>query len=153
VKKGFGLLEVMAAAVVLGFLLIGLNLLQKGNREAVIRIRTRDAAQIIAQNFIDSLSRLGISSVDTTGNNDLEKTVDYTWKGNNDKITDKKTYTIKCKIKAVKDLESVESSDYARARTDPNVDTVHVSAKRVNLTVSWFFKNTPLKITEERIIK
>jgi len=150
-KKGFGLLEVMIASVVLGFLLIGLNLLQKGNREAVIRIRTRDAAQIIAQNFIDSLSRLGISSIDTTDNNGLKKTVSYEWKGNNEKITDKRNYDINYKIKPVKDLNSIESSDYARARGTG--DTVSVSAKKVDLTVSWPFKNTTLKIKEERIIK
>jgi len=150
-KKGFGLLEVMISAVVLGFLLIGLNLLQKGNREAVIRIRTRDAAQIIAQNFIDSLSRLGISSVENG-----TKTIDYEWKGGNEgKIIDKRTYTIIYKIEAVENLNSIESSDYARERVknNPNVDTINVSAKRVTLTVSWPFKNNNLEIKEERIIR
>jgi len=143
-KKGFGLLEVMISAVVLGFLLVGLNLLQKGNREAVIRIRTRDAAQIIAQNFIDSLSRLGISSVKDTTKKD---TVYYEWIGSNDK----KLYTRDYTIGAVENLKSVESSDYAR--NIQNVDTVHISAKRINLTVSWLFKNTTMSISEERIIK
>jgi len=149
-NRGFGLLEVMLAAVVLGFLLVGLNLMQKGNRDAVLRIRTRDAAQIIAQNFIDSLSRLGISSLE---DDDTERTetVDYEWKGNDEKITDKRSYTIKYKIKAVDNLKSIESSDYARSLG--NGDTLRVSAKRVELTVSWQFKNTTLNIKEERIIK
>jgi len=149
-KKGFGLLEVMFAAVVLGFLLVGLNLLQKGNRDAVIRIRTRDAAQIIAQNFIDSLSRLGISSVDTTSGKDT--TVFYEWKGNNEKITEKRSYNINYKIEIVDDLKSVDSSDYVKYNPS-DVNTVHISAKRVTLTVSWPFKNTPMSIKEERIIK
>jgi len=154
-KKGFGLMEVMIASVVLGFLLVGLNLLQKGNREAVIRIRTRDAAQIIAQNFIDSLSRLGISSVVEDGDAEKTKTIEYVWEGNNKQIIDKRTYTIKYKIKAVEDLNSIESSDYARERVknNPNDDIVSVSAKRVELEVSWLLKNTPLSIKEERIIK
>jgi len=151
-KKGFGLLEVMAAAVVLGFLLIGLNLLQKGNREAVIRIRTRDAAQIIAQNFIDSLSRLGISSIDTTDNNGKNTNVTKKWEGNNGKIIDERTYEINYKIKAVENLKSIDSSDYAKYNSS-DVNTVRMSAKRVDLTVSWLFKNTTLKIKEERIIK
>jgi len=143
VKKGFGLLEVMISAVVLGFLLVGLNLLQKGNREAVIRIRTRDAAQIIAQNFMDSLSRLGIESIKTGG----PATVDKEWEGNGGKIIDKRTYTITWDVE---NINSIESSDYARYS---GVDTLNVSAKRVNLTVRWPFKNNNLEIKEERIIK
>jgi len=142
-KKGFGLLEVMIAAVVLGFLLVGLNLLQKGNRDAVLRIRTRDAAQIIAQNFIDSLSRLGISSLEIRTKKD---TVYYEWKGNDEKITDKRPYIREYIISAVDKLKSDEISDYLE-------DNAHIPAKEVELKVSWKLKNNELSITEKRIIK
>jgi len=142
-NRGFGLLEVMISAVVLGFLLVGLNLMQKGNREAVLRIRTRDAAQIIAQNIMDSLSRLGIESIKTDN-----ATVDKEWEGNGGKIVDKRTYTIKWDVE---NINSIESSDYARSLG--NGDTMRVSAKKVNLTVSWPFKTTNMEIKEERIIK
>ena len=146
-RNGFGLLEVMFAAVVLGFLLVGLNLLQKGNREAVLRIRTRDAAQIVAQNFMDSISRLGISSVANVENK-LDS-VSHTWEGKHGEI--EKFYKRNYTIKAVEDLNSVERSDYITSEN--NIDSVHISAKKVTLTVSWKFKNADLSISEERIIK
>ena len=62
-KSGFGLIEVLAAAVVLAFLLVGLNLMQKGNRESILRVRARDAANVVAQDIIDSISALGSASV------------------------------------------------------------------------------------------
>jgi hypothetical protein len=54
----------MAAAVVLAFMLIGLSVLQKGNRESIIRVRARDNATIIAQDIIDSLSARGSASIE-----------------------------------------------------------------------------------------
>jgi len=142
-RKGFGILEVLIAAVVLGFLLIGLNLLQKGNREAVLRIRARDAAQIMAQNFIDSLSALGISSVPM---GDMETTKDYIWKGKSGDITSTVPYTIRATISDEPDLQAEEKSSYAVANT-------HTPAKKVALTVSWQFKNATQSISEERILK
>jgi prepilin-type N-terminal cleavage/methylation domain-containing protein len=142
-KKGFGLLEVMISAVVLGFLLVGLNLLQKGNREAVIRIRTRDAAQIIAQDFIDNLSRRGISSVP---DNKVDTIIEYEWKGKNGEINSKVTYNLSATVSPVDILKSDESSDYA-------ANNAHIPAKKVELKVSWPFKNTTMSISEERIIK
>jgi prepilin-type N-terminal cleavage/methylation domain-containing protein len=141
-RKGFGLLEVMAAAVVLGFLLVGLNILQKGNREAVLRIRTRDAAQIVAQNFMDNLSSLGISSVPIGETTD---TKDYEWKGNDGKINSKVTYTIKANVANVVELQSTESSQFE--------NSVHTPAKKVTLTVSWPYKSATMSISEERILK
>jgi len=149
-KKGFGLLEVMAAAVVLGFLIVGLNLLQKGNREAVLRIRTRDAAQIIAQNFIDNLSQQGISSVGITDDAGKDTTVLYKWEGNNSTIVDERTYTIKYKIKVVEDLNSTERSNYTK---NAGTDTTHSTAKKVELEVSWPFKNSTQHINVSRVIK
>ena len=60
-KSGFGIVEVLIAAAVLGFLYMALLNLQSGNREALLRIRGRDGATEVAQNLIDSLGSLGIA--------------------------------------------------------------------------------------------
>ncbi|MDR2732628.1 MAG: type II secretion system GspH family protein [Fibromonadaceae bacterium] len=147
-KKGFGLMEVMAAAVVLGFLAVGLMQLQKGNREAVLRIRARDAAQIVAQEFIDSLSSIGIYSIEAgTVYNNMTK--EYEWQGKpNQKtangITSSVTYTIE--DVTIEDMISKEHSEL--------VGTVeYIRAKKIDFKVSWPFKNSTQSISLSRIIK
>ena len=54
-KRGFGIVEVLVAAAVLGFLYMAVLNLQSGNRDALLRIRGRDGATEVAQNIIDSL--------------------------------------------------------------------------------------------------
>lgn len=61
-KRGIGIIEVIVAALVLGILYAAISNLQKGNREALLRIRGRDGATEVAQNIIDSLSALGLAS-------------------------------------------------------------------------------------------
>jgi len=136
-KNGFGLLEVLISAVVLGFLIVGLNKLQMGNREMVLRVRARDVAQIVAQNFIDSLNTLGIS-IDTVKNKMDEVEIE------------KKKYTRNYTISADTSLKSVERSDYTQLA---GIDTVHIPAKKVDLKVSWIFKNSTQSINLSRIIK
>jgi prepilin-type N-terminal cleavage/methylation domain-containing protein len=135
-KKGFGLLEVMVAALVLGFLIVGLTRLQMGNREAALRIRTRDAAQIVAQQFIDSLSSVGVNSID---NEKLKEEVIervYKWQGKNlratDSITSKITYTIKADVNDIATEE--EKSNFTESS---QTKSSHVRAKKVDLIVSW----------------
>jgi prepilin-type N-terminal cleavage/methylation domain-containing protein len=145
-KKGFGLLEVMAAAVVLGFLIVGLTRLQSGNREAALRIRTRDAAQIVAQQFLDSLSSIGINSI--TVGTPLQSSKDYKWEGNQKNtgesgITSQVTYTI------IADITNEGTSD---EKSNFKTET-HTMAKKVNLTVSWPFKGSTQSISLSRIIK
>jgi len=144
-------MEVMIAAVVLGFLIIGLNRLQSGNREAVLRVRTRDAAQIVAQNFIDSLSRQGVSSVDIV--TDKKDTVFYEWKSienDEEKIIDKRPYIRNYTISVEKTLNSVESSNYARIA---GIKDTLSPAKKVDLKVKWPFKNSWQEINVLRVIK
>ena len=57
-KSGFGIVEVLVAAAVLGFLYVALLNLQGGNHDALLRIRGRDGATEVAQNLIDSLGAL-----------------------------------------------------------------------------------------------
>jgi len=150
-KQGFGLLEVLIAAVVLGFLIVGMNIMQKGNREAVLRIRSRDAAQIIAQDFLDSLSSLGISSIQNIPTKTKIAERNYEWTGGKDGgITAKITYTIEGTITDDEENNKVtERSEFI----DGNI--VHTVSKNCNLTVSWQFKNStqPQSITVSRIIK
>jgi prepilin-type N-terminal cleavage/methylation domain-containing protein len=146
-KKGFGLIEVMVAAVVLGFMIVGLNLLQKGNREAALRIRTRDAAQIVAQQFLDSLSSIGINSITTTTGPRPFPPKDYKWEGKNE-IKSQVTYNISANIANA--LTSEERSNLTDAR---KLETNHVMAKKVDLTVSWDFRGSTQSISLSRIIK
>ena len=62
-KRGFGIVEVLIAAAVLGFLYTALLNLQSGNRDALLRIRGRDGATEVAQSLIDSLGALGVASL------------------------------------------------------------------------------------------
>ncbi|MDR1812998.1 MAG: hypothetical protein LBQ87_09255 [Candidatus Fibromonas sp.] len=148
-------MEVLAAAVVLGFLIVGLTRLQLGNREVVLRIRARDAAQIVAQDFIDSLSRQGISSIKTGDIPDKKK--EYEWTGQNSKndqskMTSKITYTIGGKIADEETLNSVERSNFTDTGAE-GADTKHIVAKKVDLTVSWPSKGSTQSISVSRIIK
>jgi hypothetical protein len=135
----------MVAAVVLGFLIVGLARLQSGNREVAIRIRTRDAAQIVAQQFLDSLSSIGISSIPTGSGS---STKDYIWQGNQKKtgesgITSTVRYTINANI-----ADELESNEISKLKTEK-----HVMAKKVDLEVRWDFKGSTQSISLSRIIK
>lgn len=61
-KRGIGIIEVMVAALVLGILYAAVSNLQKGNRDALLRIRGRDGATEVAQNVIDNLGAMGLAS-------------------------------------------------------------------------------------------
>ena len=65
-KRGIGIMEIVVAAMVLGILYMGVSNLQKGNREALLRIRGRDGAITVAQNIIDSLGSLGLANFTRT---------------------------------------------------------------------------------------
>ena len=138
-KRGFGLMEVLVAAVVLAFLLVGLNTMQKGNREAVLRIRTRDAAQIIAQDFLDSLSKLGISSIPKDAIGPIEKS--YRWEGAKNMAADVK-YTL--------DATITENTVTEESKLG-NVN--YTTSKNIKLTVSWPFKKSTQSISVSRIVK
>jgi type II secretory pathway pseudopilin PulG len=138
-KRGFGIVEVLVAAVVLAFLLVGLNILQKGNREAVLRIRSRDAAQSIAQDFLDSLSRLGIYSI-SLGN--IKDTINYEWKGLNNVVAS---------IEYIIDANITENTVTEESKFDNNL--TYTSSKNIDLTISWPFKNSTQSIRMSRIVK
>jgi len=168
-RKGFGLLEVIAAAVVFAFMFIGLNILQKGNREGVLRVRARDAANVIAQDVIDSISALGFASIKTVkrpgkcpapdNDKDLCRTrefegetgivkVDYA-------ITVDVTEDASQEVGNKDDRSNYLTSDYIVA-TSSNSNAIKVErffAKRVEVTVNWEFKKSPQSINVSAVIR
>ena len=62
-KKGFGIVEILVAAAVLGFMYMAILNLQGGNHDALLRIRGRDGAIEVAQQVLDSLKSVGIASI------------------------------------------------------------------------------------------
>jgi len=167
-RNGFGLLEVMAAAVVLGFLIIGLTRLQIGNRESILRVRARDAANVIAQEVIDSVSSLGSASVKIEKReckDDDEDTQDLCrsriFKGAtgdipmNYRVMVYITEDQSQKVGNNNEQGYVMTSDYIKA-TASSGDAIKVErlfAKRVEVTVSWDFRNTTQSINMSTVIR
>lgn len=151
-KKGFGIIEVLVAAVVLGFLIVGLNELQKGNRESVIRIRARDVAQNIAAEVIDSLRRAGLNTVETI-NDPLEKERIFKGAGVGD-------VPIKYYITVEVEEDEIYKSNEHTALTRATVSNPSVSdrlaydfAKKLNVNVEWEFKKSTQSIQVSEVIK
>jgi len=166
-KKGFGLLEVLIASVVLGFLIIGLNTLQKGNRESILRVRARDAANAIAQEIIDSLAALGPASVqsgkyacikecasDEKCKENLCKS--RIFEGEVGKV--EMPYFIKLSVNDATSQATEEQTDYIKALSisggTGNVSVKHQFAKQVDVTVNWNFKsNSKQSINMSSVIR
>jgi len=158
-KKGFGLLEVLAAAIVLGFLVVGLLRLQVGNREAILRIRARDAANIIAQHVLDSLGAVGINSIvddvpgDTIINNKVRR---YAFGGETD-ITQEKKFFV-----TVEYIPSPSSNSGTVINTDTDINDIsslseplanNIFAKNVKATISWDFNGSMQSIKIDKVLR
>jgi len=141
-KKGFGLLEILVAAVVLGFLVIGLNSLQKGNRESVLRVRVRDAANLVAQRVLDSIGSVGINSIKAKSEANCggkflvycEPNYEYSF-GN---------YAVEVEL-----LNEERKSVNATYYTDIQYDY----AKNLEATVSWKFKQSTQSIKMAKVVR
>jgi len=148
-KKGFGILEVLIAAVVLGFLIIGLNKLQVGNREAVLRVRARDAANFIAQHVLDSLGTLGINSIQnqsTCGDTLVycKEKYTYNYEGNYGNIKTNIDYNVRVKL-----LDSLtQKSDTSKFEKLENT-----YAKKLRATVEWDFKKSKQSIQMAKVVR
>ena len=145
-KKGFGILEVLIAIAVLGFLYVALNHLQTGNRDTLLRIRGRDGAIEVAQQVVDSLSSLGISSL-TSGSTITIDTITRTWKGKPG------SNQYEMQVKYSTKVEVGPDTFFTRRDTTAYDTTSHVYAKRLEVTVSWKYKNTVPFISISRIIQ
>jgi len=151
-KKGFGLLEVLVAALVLGFLVVGLNRLQLGNREGVLRVRARDAANFVAQHVLDSLGAVGINSIKAEsqydcGGNTLvycDTAYKYNFKGKGGIDTD-----IKYKVEVVLLADSTQTE---KTNFEPSGITTSY-AKSLEATVSWKFKQSDQSIKMAKVVR
>jgi len=151
-KKGFGLLEVLVAALVLGFLIVGLNHLQLGNREAILRIRARDAANIIAQHVLDSLGAVGINSIKNENANRIIDSTErkYTFGGNDDK----NPMNFYVKVEYLPSASGENSFVDEEIIEDTYLDTTKTKfAKNVRATVSWKFKNSEQSIKMDKVLR
>lgn len=155
-KQGFGIVEVLIAAAVLGFLYMAVLNLQSGNRDALLRIRGRDGATEVAQNIIDSLGALGVArlsdaslGVDGDGNlNQIQiPNIERTWKG--------QPGAIEHDMKVVYNAEVTVSPDdaYSVQNSTTLQSVKHVYAKRLDVKVSWHFKNSVQSITVSGVIR
>jgi len=160
-KKGFGLLEVLIAAVVLGFLIVGLNNLQKGNREGVLRVRARDAANLVAQRVLDSLGSLGINSIqenakpDCGGKSLVHCEPKYTYSfGNPTGMSAPIDYTVEVALLSVsEEREAVDTTLYTKAINSTTFKNAY--AKSLEATVSWVFKkgSPPQSIKMAKVVR
>lgn len=139
-KSGFGIVEILISAAVLGFLYLALLNMQVGNRDSLIRIRGRDGAVEVAQNIIDSLKTLGVASVQSFTQEGIEKSWD---RGSGGSAT--LTYKADVKVENANMYESETSSLYETSR--------HVYAKQVDVTVSWLFKGSEQSINVSSVIR
>ena len=150
-KRGFGIVEVLVAAAVLGFLYMAVLNLQGSNRDALLRIRSRDGATEVAQNIIDSLGALGVArlsdaSVGASGKISIPN-IERVWKG--------QPGAIDHDMKVVYNAEVIVShdADYMSNNTTMLQSVQHVYAKRLDVKVSWRFKNSTQSITVSGVIR
>ena len=159
-KRGFGIVEVLVAAAVLGFLYMAVLNLQGSNRDALLRIRGRDGATEVAQNIIDSLGALGIASLSDAK---LPKTpggaTDYkivlppisrSWEGQPGAIKNTMTVVYNAEVTVSPDADYMAKTSSMMLGTD---SIAHVYAKRLDVKVSWQFKNSTQSITVSGVIR
>lgn len=150
-KKGFGIMEVLVAAVVLGFLYMALLHLQLGNRETLLRIRGRDGAVEVAQNVMDSLRTVGLAGltdcVKTGGDDDCVITIEKKWDRGERVGGGSASIQYEAQVRFAPD-------DQYRAKSKSQYDSVaHIYAKRVEVTVSWPFKGSTQSIDVSGVIR
>jgi len=152
-KKGFGLLEVLVAALVLGFLVVGLNRLQLGNRDVLLRVRARDTANLVAQQVLDSLGSIGINSIEEKVQDNCdgkslvycEREYKYNFEGKGG---------IKTDINYIVEVELLPITDGQKQEDKTNYETTTTTyAKSLEATVSWTHKNSTQSIKMARVVR
>ena len=154
-KRGFGIVEVLVAAAVLGFLYVAVLNLQGGNRDALLRIRGRDGATEVAQNIIDSLNSVGLASLSDEKLVNAEgeltpieiKGIKRTWKAQPGAIQYDMTVTYDATV-------IVSRDSLYTAKSGSQYDSAsHMFAKRLDVKVSWPFKNSIQSINVSGVIR
>ena len=146
-KKGFGIVEILVAAAVLGFMYMAILNMQGGNRDALLRIRGRHGAIEVAQQVLDSLKSVGIAAIPSK---DAEDTVfdvpeiNRKWaRGLGDSAT--VTYSSQVTVSPTQDYTSQTPSQFESIS--------HVYAKQVKVKVSWNFKGSTQSIEVSSVIR
>ncbi len=149
-KKGFGIVEVLVSAAVLGFLYMALLHLQLSNRQTMLRIRGRDGAVEVAQQVLDSLQIIGAAAIASKDSSDTTYDgLDYVRKwargDNNPQDSVEVRYTTRLTVKPDRQYKSSDSSLFYSVN--------HVYAKNISVQVSWPFKNTIQSISISGVVR
>jgi len=166
-KRAFGIIEVVVASLVLGFLIVGLNILQKGNREGVLRIRARDAANFVAQHLLDSLGSIGLNSLVADGDGFVYSKDDYIYYFEGKPQSDKNTDAIKIPIKYNIQVQLLQNTDDSRHSIDstyftianrpdantPSEKEINTITKGLEATISWEFKKSIQSIKMAKLVR
>jgi len=146
-KKGFGIVEILVAAAVLGFMYMAVLNLQGGNHDALLRIRGRDGAIEVAQQVLDSLKSVGIASIPSKALTDTTfdvQDIERKWARS---LGDSATVTYSSQV-------TVSATENYTSRSESNYETVsHVYAKQVKVKVSWNFKGSRQSIEVSSVIR
>lgn len=151
-RKGFGIMEVLVAALVLGFLYMALMNMQVGNRKTLLRIRGRDGAVEVAQQVMDSLRTVGLASLKSCEkDDDAEK--NCVIRKEKEWARGSKVGGGSAKIKYEAHIKVENEDDYI-AESKSKYETVNnIYAKRVNVIVEWPFNNSIQSINVDGVIR
>ncbi len=146
-KKGFGIVEILVSAAVLGFMYMALLNLQGGNHDALLRIRGRDGAIQVAQQVLDSLKSVGIASIPSKQNADTTFNVDPIDRSWDRGLGGTSTVTYSPEV-------TVSATAEYTTETKSQFETIqYVYAKQVKVKVSWNFKGTTQSIEVSSVIR
>jgi hypothetical protein len=157
-KGGFGIVEALVAAAVLGFMYMAIMNMHGGNHDSLLRIRGRDGATEVAQNLIDSLGALGLASLYDENLKDGEGNIKpiiidpivRTWQAQPGAVTNTITVNYRAEITVSRDDEYKTKASSMLLGSD---SIEHVYAKRLDVTVSWKFKNSTQSITVSGVVR
>lgn len=131
-KRGIGIAEILVASLVLGFMFTALLQLQKSNRYALLQIRSRDGATAVAQDVMDSLSAIGISSLNGVGeDNEIKLKKTRKWESQPGAVpyTIKVDYDVTVKVSGEDLYHNTETSKFETIE--------NVFAKKIDVNVAW----------------
>lgn len=146
-KSGFGIVEVLVAAAVLGFMYMAVLHMQTSNREALIRIRGRDGAVEVAQQVLDSLKTVGLASIPSQVDKDTSFTIGDVSRSWDRGLGGQATVNYTPRITVAK------TSDYVATSESLFESVTHIYAKQVNVSVSWNFKGSTQSINVSAVIR
>ena len=155
-KAGFGIIEILISAAVLGFMIVALNMLQTNNRDMILRVRTRDGAVAVAQEVFDSLSTVGVGALQRPADGSkivLHKSRE--WTGQPGIYSHRMTvdYTVYLDISDDDDYKDSDEESTTSYTTLYQSSIHRVYAKKVDVEVQWTYKGTPHSVNMSSILR